>query len=104
TTDSIYVIIAEEMGFIGGTILILAMVIMTMFSFKVSLLVNDRFDKLMSCGVSLLFLNQIFINLSSMTAIVPLTGVPLPFISYGGSSLVTNFLALGLLINAAKRI
>lgn len=104
TTDSIFVIIAEEFGFIGGSILIIFMISMIMLSFEVPLKASDRFDKLMTCGVLLLFLNQIFINLSSMTALVPLTGVPLPFISYGGSSLVTNFIALGLLINAAKRI
>ena len=103
TTDSIFVIIGEEFGFVGGTILIVTLISMILFSFKVSMLASDRFDKLMACGVSLLFLNQIFINLGSMTAIVPLTGVPLPFISYGGSSLITNFIALGLLINAAKR-
>ena len=104
TTDSIFVIIGEEFGFLGGSILIITMISKILFSFRVALKVPDRFDKLMSCGVSLLFLNQIFINLGSMTAIVPLTGVPLPFISYGGSSLVTNFIALGLLINAAKRV
>lgn len=104
TTDSIFVIIAEEFGFLGGTILIVTMIAMILLSFQVAIRASNRFDKLMSCGVSLLFLNQIFINLGSMTAIVPLTGVPLPFISYGGSSLVTNFIALGLLINAAKRI
>ncbi len=103
TTDSIFVIIGEEFGFLGGTILIITMVSLVLLSFRVALKATNRFDKLMSCGVSLLFLNQIFINLSSMTAIVPLTGVPLPFISYGGSSLITNFIALGLLINAAKR-
>ena len=64
--------------------------------------VNDKFDKLLASSISLLFLIQIFVNLSSMVALVPLTGVPLPFISYGGSSLVTNFIALGLLINIAK--
>ena len=74
-----------------------------MASFKVALNVTDKFDKLLSSSISLLFLIQIFVNLSSMVALVPLTGVPLPFISYGGSSLVTNFIALGLLINISKR-
>lgn len=103
TTDSIFVIIAEEFGFIGSTLLIVSLVGLLMFSFKVALNVSDKFDKLLSSSISLLFLIQIFVNLSSMVALVPLTGVPLPFISYGGSSLVTNFIALGLLINIAKR-
>ena len=72
-------------------------------SFKVALTLSDKFDKLLASGISLLFLIQIFVNLGAMTALFPLTGVPLPFISYGGSSLVTNFIALGLLINVSKR-
>lgn len=103
TTDSIFVIIAEEFGFIGSLILIAALVTLAIFSFRVSLNASSKFDKLLSSGISLIFISQIFINLSSMTALVPLTGVPLPFISYGGSSLVTNFISLGLLINVAKR-
>ncbi len=103
TTDSIFVIIAEEFGFVGSTILILVLVGILITSLKVSMNVTDKFDKLLASGISLLFLIQIFVNLSSMVALIPLTGVPLPFISYGGSSLVTNFIALGLLINISKR-
>lgn len=103
TTDSIFVIVAEEFGFIGSSLFILSLMGLLMASFKVALNVHDKFDKLLSCSITLLFLIQIFVNLSSMVALVPITGVPLPFISYGGSSLVTNFIALGLLINIAKR-
>lgn len=103
TTDSIFVIIAEEFGFIGSGLFILALIGLLTASFKVALNVHDKFDKLLSSGISLLFLLQIFVNLCSMVALIPITGVPLPFISYGGSNLVTNFIALGLLINTAKR-
>lgn len=103
TTDSIFVIIAEEFGFIGSSLFIITLIGLLTASFKVALNVHDKFDKLLSSSITLLFLIQIFVNLSSMVALVPLTGVPLPFISYGGSSLVTNFIALGLLINIAKR-
>lgn len=103
TTDSIFVIIAEEFGFVGSSILILILVGLLLASFKIAMNVTDKFDKLLASGISLIFLLQIFVNLASMVALVPLTGVPLPFISYGGSSLVTNFIALGLLINIAKR-
>ena len=103
TTDSIFVIIAEEFGFFGSTILILLLVGLLTASLKVAKVVEDKFDKLLASGISLLFLIQILVNLSSMVALTPLTGVPLPFISYGGSSLVTNFIALGLLINISKR-
>ncbi len=104
TTDSIFVIIAEEFGFIGGAVVILGLVALCLASLNIAAKTTDRFDKLLSSGVSLLFLTQIFVNLSAMTAIMPLTGVPLPFISYGGSSLVTNFLSLGLLANVAKKL
>ncbi len=104
TTDSIFVIIAEEFGFIGSSLLILVLVGLTLASFRIALSVNDKFDKLLASGISLLFLLQIFVNLSSMVALTPLTGIPLPFISYGGSSLVTNFISLGLLINISKRV
>ena len=104
TTDSIFVIIAEEFGFIGSSIFVFALVWLLLMSLKVSMKADNKFDKLLAGGISLLFLIQVFVNLSSMVALVPLTGVPLPFISYGGSSLVTNFIALGLLINISKRI
>lgn len=103
TTDSIFVIIAEEFGFFGSTFLILLLVGLLMASLRVASMAGDKFDKLLASGVSLLFIIQILVNLSSMVVLVPLTGVPLPFISYGGSSLVTNFIALGLLINIARR-
>lgn len=104
TTDSIFVIIAEEFGFIGGTFVVGFLVYLVMSSFKVAMVAKDKFSKLLASGVSLLFLVQIFVNLSSMVAIIPLTGVPLPFISYGGSSLVSNFIALGLLINVSSKV
>jgi len=104
TTDSIFVIIAEEFGFIGSSILVVALISLLLLSLNVALKVNNKFDKLLSSSITLLFLIQILVNLSSMVALVPLTGVPLPFISYGGSSLVTNFIALGLLINISKKV
>lgn len=104
TTDSIFVIIAEEFGFFGATALIAVLVYLLITSLKVAYLLKEKFDKLLAGGISLLFLVQIFVNLSSMVALIPLTGVPLPFISYGGSSLVSNFIALGLLINVSRKV
>jgi len=104
TTDSIFVIIAEEFGFLGSGIFSILLVWILLSSLQISARATDKFDKLLSGGISILFIIQVFVNLSSMVALVPLTGVPLPFISYGGSSLVTNFIALGLLINISKRV
>lgn len=103
TTDSIFVIIAEEFGFVGSTLLIAILVFLISSSLRVAQTVDEKFDKLLASGISLLFLIQIFVNLGSMVALIPLTGVPLPFISYGGSSLVSNFIALGLLINISRK-
>ncbi len=103
TTDSIFVIIAEEFGFLGSSVVVFSFLAFIMLAFKVARNSSDPFDKLVAGGISLLFFLQVFVNLSSMTGLVPLTGVPLPFISYGGSSLVSSFIALGLLINIAKR-
>ncbi len=103
TTDSIFVIVAEELGFIGGILLISTLVMLSLSGLRVAYQASDRFDKLLAAGISLMFLVQTFVNIGSMTAIVPLTGVPLPFISYGGSSLLTNYIALGLLVGVAKR-
>lgn len=103
TTDSIFVIIAEEFGFIGSTLVAIVMIGLLIMSLKIAMNLREKFDKLLASSISLIFILQIFVNLSSMVALVPLTGVPLPFISYGGSSLVTNFIALGLLINMAKK-
>lgn len=104
TTDSIFVIIAEEFGFVGSSLIVGLLVYLIYLSFKISVLSKEKFNKLLGSGVSLLFLVQVFVNLGSMVAIIPLTGVPLPFISYGGSSLVSNFIALGLLINVSQKI
>ncbi len=102
TTDSIFAVIGEEMGFVGGVFIILFFLLLTLYGYKIALSTNNLTKKLMASGISTLLFTQTFINLSAMVALVPLTGVPLPFISYGGSSVVTSFLALGLLINIAK--
>jgi len=103
TTDSIFVIIAEEFGFLGGAALISVLVFLIRSSLSVAQSATDKFDKHLASGISLLFMIQVFVNIGAMVALIPLTGVPLPFISYGGSSLVTNFIALGLLINIARK-
>lgn len=102
TTDSIFAIIAEEAGFIGGTILILAFAAFVTFGFVISARIKDNFGRLLGCGIIIFIGVQTFLNLASQTLLAPLTGVPLPFISYGGSSLVINFASLGILLNIAN--
>ncbi|MGB9707164.1 MAG: FtsW/RodA/SpoVE family cell cycle protein [Microgenomates group bacterium] len=103
-TDSIFAIIAEDFGFIGGLILIIAYLY---FLYKVFALINltpDRFAKLLISGIFFLFNFQILINLAGIVNLIPLTGISLPFISYGGSNLLISYALLGILINIAKKI
>lgn len=102
-TDSIFGIIGEELGFVGASLLILLFVIAVMRGFKIAQNCQDGFGKILALGFTCWLGIQTVINLSSMTALLPLTGVPLPFISYGGSALVANLTAVGILLNISKQ-
>lgn len=102
-TDSIFAIIAEEIGFIGSAILISVFFIVLWRGLIISTKAKDTFGKLLA-GTIISFLGiQIVINLAAMTALIPLTGIPLPFISYGGSALIVDLTAIGILLNIAKQ-
>ncbi|MBI2442560.1 MAG: putative lipid II flippase FtsW [Candidatus Levybacteria bacterium] len=98
-TDSIFAIIAEETGFIGSTAVVLLFTIVVWRGFVIASLAKDPFGKLFAAGITTFLGIQIIINLFSMTALMPLTGVPLPFISYGGSALIIDLAAIGILLN-----
>lgn len=102
-TDSIFAIISEEFGFIGGFLLIFAFFILLYKIYQIGYLAPDRFGKLLASGILAYFGLQIVINLGGMVNLFPLTGVPLPFISYGGSNLLVSFALLGILFNIAKK-
>ena len=102
TTDSIFGVIGEELGFLGATLLIGLFVILVFRGFKIAEKCNDNFGKILALGLTFWLGIQTIINLSSMTVLLPLTGVPLPFISYGGSALVANLTAVGILLNISK--
>lgn len=96
-SDFIFSAICEEFGLLGGIGIILLFFILVYRGFKISLGVKDKFDKAVALGISAMFAFQTFIILGGVIKLIPLTGITLPFISYGGSSLVTNFMALGIL-------
>lgn len=102
STDSIFGVIGEELGFVGGALLILLFVVVLTRGFKIIANCPDNFGKILGLGIVLLIGVQVVINLSAMTALLPVTGVPLPFISYGGSALVTNLTAVGILLNISR--
>jgi len=102
TTDSIFAIFAEEAGFIGATALIGCFVGLTITGFYIASGARDTFGKLLGAGIISFISVQAFVNLASQVILVPLTGVPLPFVSYGGSSLIINFIAIGILLNISR--
>lgn len=102
-TDSIFAIIGEELGLLGGILLLGLFILVLIRGFKISQNCQDNFGRILSLGIICWLGIQIVINLSSMTALMPLTGVPLPFISYGGSALVVDLSAVGILLNISKQ-
>lgn len=104
TTDSIFALFSEEAGFIGSTILILMFGAFSTFGFLIALRAPDLFGKLLSAGIVSFISIQAFINIASQVVLIPLTGIPLPFISYGGSSLIINFVSIGILMSVARKL
>lgn len=102
-TDSIFAIIGEEIGFIGSVVLIGLFLVLLSNIYLVAKNSKDRFGQLFAGSVFSLMALQISINLGSMVGVMPLTGVPLPFISYGGSSLLVFFSLMGVVLNIAKK-
>lgn len=103
STDSIFAVVGEELGFVGGLILIGLFALLIYRGFKIAENSTDNFGKILALGLTTWLGIQTIINLSSMVALLPLTGVPLPFISYGGSALVANLTAIGILLNISKQ-
>ncbi len=102
-TDSIFAIIAEEIGFVGSVILIMICMAFIWRGIVIALRARDAFGQLLAGGIVAFLGMQMIINLAAQTALLPLTGVPLPFISYGGSSLVVDLCSVGILLNIAKQ-
>jgi cell division protein FtsW len=101
-TDSIFAIICEELGFIRALIIILFIAFVGVRGFRVAKNSPDMYSSLLATGITAWIIWQSFINIGAMLSILPLTGVPLPFISYGGSSLLILLAATGILINISK--
>jgi len=102
TTDSIFAVIAEETGFIGGMLVLICFLVVIWRGLKIAKQAPDDFGKLLALGIISWIGIQALINLAAMVALVPLTGIPLPFISYGGSSLVLALSGMGVLVNISK--
>ena len=102
-TDSIFAIIGEEVGFLGALAIILVYLFIFWRGLKIAKAAPDLFGQLLAGGIVSWLAIQTFINLSAMVALIPLTGLPLPFISYGGSSMVVSLVGIGILLNISRQ-
>lgn len=100
-TDMIFAVIGEELGLVGSALVIGAFGAFALVGFRIALRCRDPFGKLLAAGLTALVCGQAAINLGAVLGIAPLTGIPLPFVSYGGSSLVVLLAGVGILLNIA---
>jgi cell division protein FtsW (lipid II flippase) len=103
-TDFIYAAVAQELGLAGAAAVILLYVIFVFRGFRIAMLADDGFSKLLAAGLTATLGIQAFIIIGGVSGLIPLTGITLPFVSYGGSSIVANFLLLGLLLMVSNHV
>ncbi len=101
-TDSIFAIVSEELGFVRAALVIVVFTLIAFRGLKIVRNAPDIFARLLASGIVIWVFYQMFINIAAMFSLIPLTGIPLPFISYGGTSLVVLLAAVGILTNISK--
>lgn len=101
-SDSIFAVLAEEAGFIGSIILISLFLILLWCGFKIGKQSKNKFSYLAALGITSWILIQALVNIGAMVGVIPLTGIPLPFISHGGTALVAELIGIGVLLNISK--
>jgi cell division protein FtsW (lipid II flippase) len=102
-TDMIYAVITDELGLFGACAVLLTYLLFIARGFKTAIMARDSFSKLLAAGLTAVFALQVFVIVGGVTRVIPLTGVTLPFISYGGSSILANFVLLALLLLVSDR-
>ena len=102
-SDFIFAAVCEEMGVFGGAAIIILFFLIAYRCFKISITAQDPFDKAVSLGLTLMFSVQTFIIVGGVIKMIPLTGITLPFVSYGGTSIVVNFISLGIIQAISKK-
>ena len=102
-TDMIYAVITDELGLFGACAVLITYLLFVARGFKTAVLARDSFSTLLAVGLSAMFALQVFVIVGGVTRVIPLTGVTLPFISYGGSSIVANFVLVALLLLVSDR-
>ena len=102
-TDFIFAVAGEEFGFVGAVVILLLYMVLIWRGLTVALNAEDRFGTLLAAGITGMYLFHVLVNIGMTIGIMPVTGVPLPFLSYGVSSLTTNMLLAGVLLNINVR-
>jgi cell division protein FtsW len=101
-TDMIFAVIGEELGLVGAALLMVGYAAFAYAGLRLAITCKDPFGKRLAAGITALVCGQATINLAAVLGLAPLTGIPLPFVSYGGSSLVIALLSVGILLNIAR--
>jgi len=102
-TDFIFTAVGEEFGFVGSVVVLFLFAVLIWRAFRIALISKDPFGTYLAAGIASMFAIQMFVNIGMTLGIMPITGIPLPFVSYGGSSLIANYAAVGLLMNVHMR-
>jgi len=102
-TDFIFAILAEELGLLGATFVIAMFTVIGVAGFMAAFRAPDRFGMLLAVGLTTWVVSQAVLNIGAVMAVLPVTGVTLPFMSFGGSSVVMTMAAMGLLLNVARQ-
>ena len=101
--DFIFTVVGEEFGFVGAVVVLLLYAVLLWRAFRVAILSKDPFGTYLATGVAAMFAIQMFVNIGMTVGIMPITGIPLPFVSYGGSSLIASYMAIGMLLSIQLR-
>jgi rod shape determining protein RodA len=102
-TDFIFTVAGEEFGFVGASVLLGLYALLLWRAIRIAYLSKDPFGTYLASGVASMFAIQMFVNVGMVIGIMPITGIPLPFVSYGGSQMLANFIAVGILLNVHMR-
>ena len=102
-TDFIFTVIGEEFGFFGSAAVLALFALLLWRAIRIASLSKDAFGTYLATGVASMFAIQIFVNIGMVIGIMPITGIPLPFLSYGGTAMLVNFVAIGILLNVHMR-
>ena len=100
--DSVFAVAAEEFGFVGALVIVGLFVMFSLEGLKIASKSGDDFGRLLALGIVILIVSQAFVNISGMLGILPLTGIPLPFVSHGGTALFITLVEAGIIMNISR--